>query len=91
MKEIIQKVSDERMIFCSPCEFNSKNCTDKLSLMESLRIDEHCVLCGCTLSAKTKCLSCECDVHKWDAVMTEQEEEEILEENGKEETDIKEG
>lgn len=56
---------------CSLCENNSK------FHKNFLRPDEYCILCGCTLTAKTKCLSCCCDVHKWEAVVTEQQEEEM--------------
>lgn len=74
LKEIIKKVSDERMAVCEGCEFNSK-------FHKTIRPDVHCVECGCTLSAKTKCLSCECPLLKWKAVVTEKQEVE-LEENG---------
>ena len=33
--------------------------------------------CGCTLSAKTRCLSCECPVKKWEALMTDDQYDEI--------------
>ena len=53
---------------------------------KSIRPDEHCTKCSCTLSAKTACLSCECPlmVPKWKAVLTE-DEEEILKTNSYEE------
>jgi len=70
---MIQKVRTERLEICSLCENNSK------FRPNILRPDYHCVLCGCTLSAKTSCLSCECDVHKWSSVMTPEQEEEMTE------------
>jgi hypothetical protein len=33
--------------------------------------------CGCTLSAKTACLSCECPKQKWMPVVTNEQEQEI--------------
>ena len=74
LKELIEQTSCERMEFCCICKFNSKNNKKKL-----LRPDEHCLECGCTLSAKTKCLSCSCPlkVPKWEAVITEEQENEI--------------
>jgi hypothetical protein len=43
-----------------------------------LRPDAHCTHCGCTLSAKTKCLSCSCPINMWEALMTLEEEQEML-------------
>ena len=67
MKEQIAKVSAERLVICEACENHSKNHT-------SVRPDAHCVSCGCTLSAKTKCLSCSCPIKKWVAVLSDEEE-----------------
>ena len=80
LKEIIKKVSKERMFICAECEHNSK-------LHKSIRPDEHCIICGCTLIAKTKCLSSDCadSPPRWKALITE-EEEEIITENTNEET-----
>jgi hypothetical protein len=69
LKKIIKYVATERMNICSPCEHNSKNKEEF-----SLRPDEHCTLCGCTLSALTKCLSCCCEMDKWTAIVTEEQE-----------------
>jgi hypothetical protein len=57
-KAFIKHVSNERLATCETCEHHSKNHT-------SVRPDAHCVECGCTLSAKTKCLTCECPFKKW--------------------------
>jgi hypothetical protein len=45
---------------------------------KTIRPDVHCTDCGCTLAAKTKCLSCQCPLEKWKAVMSDREEEEAL-------------
>jgi hypothetical protein len=70
LKEQIDQVSEERMSICNECKFHSKN-------HKTIRFDEHCTHCGCTLSAKTKCLSCACPTEKWKSVMTREQEEEI--------------
>jgi hypothetical protein len=57
-KDFIEYVSLLRMDVCDSCEFHSKNHL-------SIRPDAHCTNCGCTLSAKTKCLTCECPLKKW--------------------------
>lgn len=68
MKNVINKTSEERMSICKKCEWFSKNREN----YTTLRPDEHCTNCGCTLSAKTKCLSCSCPINLWDAVTTDE-------------------
>lgn len=75
LKKAIKQASRERMSVCNVCEFNSKNKKG----YHSLRIDEHCTDCGCTLSAKTKCLSCCCPLDYWTAIVSHEEEEKINE------------
>ena len=58
---IIEQTSQERMEVCNNCEHVSTK-------HKSVRPDVHCVNCGCTLAAKTKCLSCECPLKKWTAI-----------------------
>lgn len=62
LKELIQATAKARILTCEGCEYHSKN-------HFSIRPDDHCTNCGCTLSAKTKCLSCECPIKKWLAVV----------------------
>mgnify|MGYP006286181149 CR=1 FL=1 len=71
MKEHIRSVSSQRMSICEGCEYIS-------SKFSSVRPDIHCTHCGCTLAAKTKCLSCSCPINKWTAEMTTRDEEEKL-------------
>lgn len=72
IKEKIDETSDSRMLICRGCQWNSK-VAGKSGI-------ERCLDCGCPLVAKTKCLSCYCELDppKWGAVITEEEEEEIL-------------
>lgn len=49
----------------------------KLTDVVIKRPDEHCTQCGCTLSAKARCLSCNCPLHKWQAVTTQDDYETI--------------
>ena len=70
LKEQIDQVSAERMSICNECKFHSKH-------HRTIRPDAHCTHCGCTLSAKTKCLSCACPTEKWKSVMTKEQEQEI--------------
>ena len=60
-KSFLQQVSQERLAICGACDEHSSNKKD----YKSLRPDAHCAECGCTLSAKTKCLTCECPLKNW--------------------------
>ena len=60
-KAFIEHVSQERISICESCEHHSSNKKN----YKTMRPDAHCVECGCTLSAKTKCLTCECPLKKW--------------------------
>ncbi len=73
LKDVISQVSKERLDICNKCPEHSSNKEN----YKTIRIDSHCVLCGCTLSAKTKSFSSECPLGKWKAVMTEDEQKEI--------------
>jgi len=53
LEQVIETVAKERNIICMNCEYHSR-------FHNTFRIDEHCTNCGCTLSAKTRCLSCKC-------------------------------
>jgi len=57
-KAFIEHVSLSRMAICNECEHVSTK-------HKTIRPDIHCTDCGCTLSAKTKCLTCECPFKKW--------------------------
>lgn len=63
LRDIIAIASKERINICKACPYHSDN-------VDSIRIDEHCTACGCTLSAKTACLSCMCPKGKWGPIET---------------------
>lgn len=67
IKVFIEHISNERLAICETCEEHSKN-------HKSIRPDAHCTNCGCTLSAKTKCLTCECPLKKWSATAIPEED-----------------
>jgi hypothetical protein len=87
LKTLILQTSEERLLICRNCEHHS-------SRIKTIRIDEHCTICGCPLKALTKCLSCNCSVEelqelpKWEAVVScIQEEEFNIEEDEEENCD----
>jgi hypothetical protein len=47
-----------RRLICAECPFNSTNAVN--DGYKSDRIDEHCIMCGCTISRKTASLSSAC-------------------------------
>ncbi len=75
MKEIIFHVSNERLAICRACPYDSINA--KKTGYKSVRIDEHCTDCGCSLLPKTKCLSCYCPQDKWGAETTGEQQKEM--------------
>lgn len=75
MKSIIIEAAENRMNICNACEHHSKN-------HNSVRPDAHCTYCGCTLAAKTKCLSCSCPIKKWEAALTAEQEQTLKGDEG---------
>ena len=68
MKPLIEEVSKERMKICEDCALISTK-------HKTARPDVHCTDCGCTLAAKTRCLSCDCPRSYWMAVIEDVEKE----------------
>jgi hypothetical protein len=62
--KIINETSKQRLKICKGCPLHSTNKEGYVTI----RLDEHCTECGCTLIAKTKCLACECPVGEWKAI-----------------------
>ena len=58
LKDVIKVVTEERKKICDNCSYHSK-------FHKSIRPDEHCTHCGCTLYAKQACLHCKCPIDKW--------------------------
>ena len=75
LKKKILETSDRRLAICKQCEYHSSNRKG----YKTIRVDAHCTNCGCTLSAKTKCLSCACPLEKWLAEVTKEQEEQMIE------------
>jgi hypothetical protein len=60
-KKHIERIAKSRMLICNTCEAHS----DK---HDTVRIDKHCIECGCPLSSKTRSLSTACPLNKWKSV-----------------------
>ena len=54
----VEDIAKKRMSICNDCEHHSKN-------HNTIRPDEHCTYCGCTLAAKTRSMGSKCPINKW--------------------------
>jgi hypothetical protein len=77
MKQQIEEVSRERLDVCSRCPHQSENRKASDKRFRTVRPDVHCTSCGCTLSAKTACLSCSCPKGFWKEVLSEDDAEQL--------------
>src|SRR4051812_38075646 len=64
LENLIEQTYTERMAICHQCEFLRHNA-----------LGEKCGKCGCNLSLKGRCLSCQCPIDKWLAVISKEENE----------------
>ena len=71
LKQQIEQIGEHRLSICRECDYNSEVKKKKFDY-KTVRPDEHCTNCGCTLSAKTKCLSCSCPIKKWEALQLDE-------------------
>lgn len=71
IRKLIQQTAINRYEICKGCPLNTKNMGEEWV--------ERCSVCGCPLTALTRCLSCKCSdkVPKWPAVLTVDQQEEI--------------
>ncbi len=75
LKNVIDTTVEKRMGVCKECPHYSENA--KTEGYNTVRRDIHCTNCGCTLSAKTACLSCECPLKKWEASLSYEQQQEL--------------
>ncbi len=68
--EKIAEVKNHRLAICNTCPKHSK-------YHSTIRPDAHCTECGCNLDTKTACMSCQCPLSKWMALMTTEEEDKL--------------
>ena len=68
--ETVEEIARLRYSICDECEHKGRKCAVKGTA-------PCCNECGCSLLFKTRSLSSECPVGKWDAIATEDEEDAI--------------
>lgn len=68
--EFVEVVSRERFAVCNKCpELDTTGDKCMVPLTQPC-----CSVCGCSLALKTRALSAECDLKKWDAIMSLEDE-----------------
>ena len=73
--EYVEDVSAKRMMICTECsEIDLKG-----SFCEMPGTQPCCGNCGCSLAFKTRALSAECPIGEWSALMSEKEEDKLVE------------
>lgn len=70
-KADVEHIAAERMSICDTCPSLDTEGTSCIVPGTG----PCCSLCGCSLALKTRALSASCDAHKWEAVLTVQEQE----------------
>jgi len=71
----VENIAAERFNICSNCP-NIDYSGDKCYMRGT---QPCCALCGCDLSLKIRALSAACDDKRWDAVLSEEEEDQLNE------------
>jgi len=68
--ETVEEISRLRYDICDSCLSKGRKCAVKGTA-------PCCNECGCSLAFKTRSLSSSCPLGKWDALVTEEQEEEL--------------
>jgi len=68
--ETVEEISRLRYDICDECPEKGKKCAVKGTA-------PCCNECGCSLAFKTRSLSASCPLGKWDALITEEQEDEL--------------
>lgn len=80
-KEHVEQIAEARMKVCEECpHIDLEGSTCMVPGTQPC-----CGICGCKLSLKVRCLSCECpdeEFSRWSSVMTQEKEDELKEELG---------
>lgn len=72
-KEHVEKIAEKRMDICNKCPHIDKE-GSKCFVPGT---QPCCGLCGCKLAWKTRALSEGCDDHRWEMILTPEEEVEV--------------
>lgn len=73
-KEYVEVIAKSRIKICETCEFYDTKGTDCLAP----GTQPCCSVCGCSMTFKSRSMSSECPKGKWEALLTELEEEKLI-------------
>ena len=68
--EVVEEIARHRMQLCNYCTSNGSDCAVPGTA-------PCCNECGCSLTFKTRSLSSDCPLSKWEAIATEEEEDKL--------------
>jgi hypothetical protein len=74
-KEHVEEIAKERMEICNTCDDISRDSSGCFVPGTA----PCCNHCGCCLELKTRSLSSDCPIGKWDSILTEEEEDKLNE------------
>ncbi len=74
-KEYVEVIAESRIKICEACKFYDTKGTDCLAP----GTQPCCSVCGCSMTFKSRSMSSECPEGKWEALLTELEEEKLIE------------
>lgn len=90
-KQHIEELATHRQEICKDCIWYSEKYRNDEEIPEVItkirgedvrstvtgRPDAHCINCGCNVATKTRCLSCNCPILRWQAVVSDDQRYEI--------------
>jgi hypothetical protein len=74
-REDVEEIAQHRMKICNECDLLDEEGEGCVVLGTQPCCNEKKGGCGCSLSLKTRALSSECPLGKWESLMTEHEED----------------
>lgn len=81
-KEDVEEIAQHRMQICNECDLLDVQGDGCMVPGTQPCCNEKKGGCGCSLSLKTRALSSDCPLGKWDAILTEEEEDKLNEKLG---------
>jgi hypothetical protein len=76
-KEDVEEIAQQRMQICNECDLLDVQGEGCMVPGTAPCCNEKKGGCGCSLSLKTRALSSDCPLGKWEAILTEEEEDKL--------------
>ena len=81
-REDVEEIAQHRMEICNQCDLLDEQGDGCTMPGTAPCCNEKKGGCGCSLSLKTRALSSDCPLGKWEAILTEEEEDKLNEKLG---------